>query len=428
MPPFFRSIFLLAFLATFHGLSHGALFEQTQTASQILDRAVGLERDGRFEAALLSYEKLFDFELNAQWQEEVLFRTARLRYQLAEYRKASEFFELILREYPKGSHSAETLSLLGWCHNQLGNLQEATKHFQILHAKFPQSAQAPEATYWLALAAADENNSATAKKYADWLIERLSDSPRNESDVTQLFAKSLCLKCKLEADAGHWKEIHELVTQYKNLIEESPDRISLMFWQAEAEFRTQDYEQSRKHFEELETLKIGQSEPWTGVVTLRRAQIAARRQQWSEVLRILKNFESDNPDFELQYEVDYLRGRSLAGRGEMSSARQAYRMVIDNPAAADSETQIRSEWMIGETFFHQKSYELARIAYEKVMQQKNPQWQARAALQAGKCWELQESWNEASEIYRSALKQWEKTDSAPLLEARLQWAEKQLVR
>ena len=47
---------------------------------------------------------------------------------------------------------------------------------------------------------------------------------------------------------------------------------------------------------------------------------------------------------------------------------------------------------------------------------------------AGKCLELQERWNQASEVYREALRRWQTSDSAHQLQARLNWAEKQLVR
>ena len=115
------------------------------------------------------------------------------------------------------------------------------------------------------------------------------------------------------------------------------------------------------------------------MVPLRRAQLAARRQQWTKCLNFVEELNQRHPDFELAYEADYLRGRALAGRGQMSAARESYQRVLNNPNAQQTETAAMAQWMIGETYFHQYDLPRAREVYLKVIEQHpKPEWQARA--------------------------------------------------
>jgi cellulose synthase operon protein C len=160
---------------------------------------------------------------------------------------------------------------------------------------------------------------------------------------------------------------------------------------------------------------------------LRQAQLATRREDWQQVLVLVNELDKRFPEFELAYECDYLRGRALAGRGEMSAARLAYGHVLENEWAGGTETAVMAQWMIGETYFHQRNYEQARLAYERVIQRHRfPEWQARAALQAGKCAELSEEWDAAAKYYADAAREWHKTHSAKELNARLQWVQEQV--
>jgi TolA-binding protein len=80
--------------------------------------------------------------------------------------------------------------------------------------------------------------------------------------------------------------------------------------------------------------------------------------------------------------------------------------------------------MIGETFFHQRDYSRARTAYQAVIERQAPaDWQSRAALQVGKCWELEDQWDEAQAMYLQALQRWPGAEPETQIQARLKWAQ-----
>ena len=394
-----------------------------QSAEQdfaLLDEAVGWQREGRHDAALAAYDELLRQPIGGAVRAEALRRAAKLHQELAHSSEALALYEKFLAEYPNSERAAEVLLSVAQLSERLDQSAQAADHFRAVVAKFPQSAQAADATYWLALTHADEEKTGESMQYLDRLLTR-SNFP---VDRPELFGQALCLKCQLLSAQDQWAQIGKLVEVSRAQLREGPLKTKLDFWAAEAAFRLREYKQAGAKFADLQLSTIGIDEPWTAMVPLRRAQLAARKQQWSEVLKILNKLVRDFPQFELDYEVDYLRGRALAGRGEMTAARRNYRRVLDNKAAAGTEAAVMAGWMTGETFFHQRDYPRARDAYENVMLQTSmPQWQSRAALQAGKCWELESKWEQAQRVYAQALERLPNSDSDQELQSRLRWAQ-----
>jgi TolA-binding protein len=96
------------------------------------------------------------------------------------------------------------------------------------------------------------------------------------------------------------------------------------------------------------------------------------------------------PQFPQLYDADYLCGRALGSLARFDEAREAYSRVLQSPAASKTETAAMAQWMIGETYFHQKRYTAAVDSYERCLAEHAfPRWQAAALLQAGKCHMLQ---------------------------------------
>ena len=127
-----------------------------------------------------------------------------------------------------------------------------------------------------------------------------------------------------------------------------------------------------------------------------------------------------SPTFDRQYEVDYLIGRCLATEGRFSEARAAYERVIQSDRGRHTETAAMAQWMIGETYFHQKNYDEAIRAYARVgILWDYPLWTAAALLQTGKCHESQARWPEAIAHYAELTAKYPKTTFAREGERRL---------
>lgn len=395
----------------------------TAIESKLFDEAVSLERDGRFDAATAAYGEFLDRESDSPLRAEGLWRIARLHDRRKQLTEAAKYYDQLVIEFPKFDRLAEVIASLARIEDSQRKTTKACEWRQILVEKFPQTLQGAEAAYCLALAAADEKKCDEAQRRVDWLMKRLDPKINDE---TRLRDQVLCLQCQLWAWQEDWAAIARLLDEQRAVTKDAVG-VRLNFWRAEAAFRLRDYTTARERLEALETEVIGIHEPWVPMISLRRAQLAAKCEDWQQVLHLVERIDARYPEFELAYECDYLRGRARAGRGEMSAARSAYDDVLENEWAVGTETAAMAQWMIGETYFHQKNYELALVAYGRVIERHNlPKWQARSALQQGKCAELMQDWQRANEIYVSALERWGETSSRNELAARMEWTQQRV--
>ncbi len=114
----------------------------------------------------------------------------------------------------------------------------------------------------------------------------------------------------------------------------------------------------------------------------------------------------------------------LANQADFALAREAYGRVLRSPTGGKSETAAMAQWMIGETFFHQESYEAAIAAYLRVeILFAYPHWQAGALLQAGKCQEHLGRWKDAAETYARLVQTYPDTEYTDEAKRRLSLAQ-----
>jgi len=92
-------------------------------------------------------------------------------------------------------------------------------------------------------------------------------------------------------------------------------------------------------------------------------------------------------------------------------ARSHYQQVINSANGAGTETAAIAQWRIGETRFHQKQHKQAIAAYEKTaVNYQFDKWSSAALIQAGKCQEHLENWQQAEKLYSDLLQRHPKSE------------------
>lgn len=124
-------------------------------------------------------------------------------------------------------------------------------------------------------------------------------------------------------------------------------------------------------------------------------------------------------------EFEAFLGRCLSMQARFSEAREAFHRVVRSTTGGRTETAAMAQWMIGESFFHQKEYREAVRAYHRVVSLHGyPQWQAAALLQAGKCHEQSGEWQEAVKLYTQLLRDYSDTTHAADASQRMRVAQR----
>ena len=371
-------------------------------AGSVLTRAKVLESEGDFDAALAAYQLVIDRYETAEQFPQALFSAARLHDQLGNDQKAHELLLILEKRCPDYDRSDVALYTHAWVLSDLQREEESIALFERLHEGYPESECWSDTTFRLAEQASE------AKQY-DRAYELCTEMIEHGCDST-LLGHALYLQGRVRALSHRWSEVEPPLAR---MVRELPDHVLTLharYWIAEAFYRQGDYSQSADHFATLVSWTESQREPWMGIIPLRQAQMLAQQKQWDQVYEIASMISTRFPEFRQQYEVNYLLGRCLAAQGRFSEARRSYQLVVDSTAGFQTETAAMAQWMIGESFFHQKQYQEAIRSFLRVdILYPYPQWKAYALLQAGKCYEKLGNWRDAIELYARILKEYPQT-------------------
>ena len=374
-------------------------------AEAALARGQILEKLGQDESALAMFDLVIERYSGSQQHADALRAAARLHDRLKQPAQAASLYQRLAREHPEFSKLDAVLYDWAWTLRELGKMDEADRLFERLRNEFPQGRFQADARYRLAQRAFDAKDYGRAGSLIDEALAAKADP--------QVREYAMFLRGEIAVVKADWPKVREL---FKAVVKEFPGgrrRLDAEYWIAEADRRQGDYQAACSRFQRLVEQVKDQREPRTALVLLGLAQVLAQQEQWNDAYTIAAKIEKDYPDFAQQYEVDYVIGRCLANQADFDAARKAYNKVILSAAGAKTETAAMAQWMIGESYFHQKNYQAALREYLRLETlYAYPTWQAAALLEAGKCHQQLGEPTQAAELYRQILKDYSKTPFA----------------
>jgi cellulose synthase operon protein C len=368
------------------------------------------------EAALRSYQQVIDrYATSAEFPRAML-AAARVEQRLKRPEQAAALYERLERQFPNLPEHEAVLYEWAWVLRESGEAAQADELFERLRAAMPRSRFWADAVYRLAERAYEAKDYARAEQLAGELIA--GDPP------PEVLPHALYLTAQITAAENQWPRV---AAPLERLTAEFPDHAIVplaRYLLAEAAYREAQYDSAAEQFRELADATRGRKDKWLPMIPLRRAQILAQAKQWHDALELASQIETDFPDFEQQYEVDYVIGRCQASLGRFDDARAAYRRAVKSETGAKTETAAKAQWMIGETFYHQKNYEAALREYLRVeILYDYATWQAAALFEAAKCHEHLGEPKQAAELYDKLLKTYPDTPLAKDAAERLKQGE-----
>ncbi len=349
-------------------------------AEAALARGRILEQMKPAERALAMYDLVIDKYPKSPEHPDALLAAARLRHRLGQDREAAALYERLVGDYPRRPDRDMALYEWAWVAETLDDPDRAADLFARVHNEYREGHYWGDATYRLARQAFDTQDFQRAKQLVDELLAADVSAELRES------ALNLCGRAAVALE--DWPTARQSFEQLLKDYPQSRHQILAEYWLADMAYREGKRTDAARLFEQLDKRidKLDRRESWMAMVPLRRCQLLAQMRSWQEAYRVASRIAELYPDFPLQYEADYVIGLSLATQADFEGARAAYEKVIGSEHGAKTETAAMAEWMIGETYFHQKNFAAALRRYLRLrMRYDYPRWQALALLQAGKC-------------------------------------------
>jgi cellulose synthase operon protein C len=311
--------------------------------------------------------------------------------ELKEFHKASETFDRILKEFPKLENLDKILYEFAWSLKEQDRAAEAGEIFHKLSRAFPNSQLAAEADYHLGQRAYEESAFDRAVIAYTSAVTRTKDAELQEKSIY-----------KLGWAYYQQKDYEQASTQFAKQARAFPDTalsVEAVFMQAECMKKLDNfaqaftlYQQARKSMEKPAN-KEAISEQIRTLNYLHGAQSARELKKWEEVDAWLDELLTIYPETTHKPFILYERAYSAQNQKNAKEAVKLFEEVASNNR---NEIGARSRFMIGELYFAERDFAKAVPEFEKVMygygatqapnEVKN--WQARAAMEAGRCSEL----------------------------------------
>ena len=339
-------------------------------------------------------------------------------------KEAQQLLEQFLADRPTHESVDAARYELGWHYLNQNKRSAAASQFGLIIQQFKQSQYRNDALFRSAKIAFDDGDFVTAEKLANEL-DLLRPSDKTLADhALQLRGRALLNSKQLTAAQSAFTLLLRRTKSEKT-------RRSAAHYLADsiAGSWLQKATETAKSHERFITEQRGfnpDARKLIPHVDLRVCQKLAERSQFEVAQKIAEKTQIRFKDFEKQYELDFIIGRSLANSAQFEAARKRYQAVVNSKIGATSETAAKAQWMIGETYFHQELFAEALTAYYKVDSVFSfKQWRAAALLQAGKCQERLENLTQARTLYRQVINLLPKSPYAKQAETRLSQITKQ---
>lgn len=366
------------------------------------------------------------------------------RQQLGKYAEAIEDLQATLAADPAAEEKANAQFLIGLCQTELKQYAAAATAFRTLLEQTPDYSAADKALYQLAWALKLADKEAEAADAFDQLAQRHPESPLaaealhnvgqfayEAKDYTRagkayyaamIKAQGTELGEKAAYKYGwtfyHMKDADDAQKAFRYQLATYPNgelAKEAAFMEAECFFEQEKYAEALKAYEQLGELP---SEDYRVLSLLHAGQAAGKLAQWDRSAELLSRIPAQFPQSSFVPEALYEQGWAEQNRGHTEKAAGLYAQVIGK---TNAEVAARAQFMIGEIQFENKDHAAAISSFFKVAYGYSyPKWQAMAAYEAGRCFEVLKKTEQAVKQYQELIDKFPESDKAPLAKQRIQ--------
>ena len=339
-----------------------------------------LQADNQHDKAVEILQSVITNHPESQYIDEAKFRMAVSLQRIGGPTNSQQSAELLtqfLKDNPKHELADLAEYELAWALHDTNQTEKARNQFDKIAVRFPSSEFKVDALYRTAMLSRQLGDDARAKQR---LLQLINYAP-NDS----LASYANYTLGEFETENQNWDKAIRL---FETVIRESTATTLIQparYWLAESYFQSGQTAKAEAEFTNVSAIEFDKPEI-TSVIWLRLAQCAGQRADWDRVEEIAKARQKVANSHTPAYQYEYLLGRVEMSRANFIGAREKFTTAIKHPEAKGTQTAAMSQWMIGETWFHQELYKDALRAYLLVDSlYEYDEWRGLALLQATKC-------------------------------------------
>jgi cellulose synthase operon protein C len=378
---------------------------------------------------------------------------AAARQQLKEFAGAIEDAEAFLKADPKSAERSDALYVLGLAQEGAQKFGDAAKSFQALLEADPKYSAADKALYELAWSRKSSNQEEGAAEAFAKLAGEHGDSPlapeswfnvgeyRYHQKKDFKGAAEAYYAAVTKAGKGELAEkaVHKLGWAYFQAQDYSdaqkafesefgnypngPLAADAAFMIGESLFKQEQYTAALAALQKAIGMKPSSAE-FGALALLHAGQAAGQTKRWDESLKLLARLAKEYPDSLHVIEATYEQAWAKQNLNQLDEALKLYEAVTDK---SDAPIGARARFMMGEVLFTQGNHKEAVRNFFKVLygygdtQAAAPYktWQANAAYEAARCFEVLKSAEQAKKLYNELLTKYPDSDKAAAAKDRL---------
>ena len=354
--------------------------DQDLAIEAILGRAQELQANNQHQQTVDILKQLVQDHPESTHAGEAQFRLAVSLQRLDRQDNAQEAIKLLekfITNHPQHALFDLAKYELAWAQHDVGDLEKAKQIFVDIADNYPESAYRIDACYRAAMILKQLDQPELSKIR---LQEVITWEPDNHLAAFAHYSLG-----EFECQENQWKEATSHFERVIKTTNAAALKAPAQYWMAESLYQMDQVESAQERFEKLTATDFNNPQIERAIL-VRLAQCEARKEDWNNaetwILKARKR-ETQEPD---DHQLDYLQARVFMSRAKFNEAREMLSKVTKNEAARGTRTAAMSQWMIGETWFHQEKFSDALSAYLLVDSlYEFPDWQSLALLQAVKC-------------------------------------------
>jgi TolA-binding protein len=352
----------------------------------------------RFLDALNKFEELLNKPSAKNIKDAILYWIAEVHFKGNNFAKSSQYYKMIIDEFPKSMYLAQAYYSVGWCLFQEDNFSEALKYFKTAEEKFPKEPQVQDASFKIIECLYNLKDYAGLKEKAKFYLKEYAKDPVR---LGYFYFYS--------AEADYYlNNFSEAIDEYSKVIQNTSDeRIKALskLAQAWSYLKSKQYKEAQNAFLEIKPDSLEKKS--VDVLLLGKAILMAETKQFSEAKKVYDELISTTTEPQVLIQAYLGKADALYNLAEYGEAVKVYNEALtkSDPKSIPQDLTDKIHYGLAWVYLKQGEFKEAIKEFQKIAKESEDKIVKVSALcQIGDAYQDSGDYARAQETYDTILK------------------------